>query len=318
VLTSPVLRCLKKQLTGAEIHFATKLSFKDIVEPNPYIDKTFYLNDSLKALIKQLRAEKYDAIIDLHNNARTLLIKLHLNAPSFSFNKLNVRKWLAINFKWNVLPQKHIVDRYIETARYLGIKNDGDGLDYFFMPGGKIDSADLPLSHIHGFVAVVIGAKHYTKKLPVEKLIALCKKIKAPIILLGGAEDAALGDVIKNAAGITVFNGCGKFTLSQSASILQLAKKVVTHDTGLMHIAAALKKDITAVWGNTFPQFGMYPYFGSKEKHADMYLLNSHNFEVTGLNCRPCSKIGFERCPKKHFKCMMLQDETKIADVVSK
>ena len=313
VLTTPVLRCLKKQLPNAEIHFATKASFKNIVEPNTNIDKRFYLQNSLNDLVKQLRAEQYDVIIDLHNNLRTLIVKLQLKAPSFSFNKLNFKKWLAVNLKLEVLPKQHIVDRYIGAAKYLGVKNDSEGLDYFFTPGEKIDPHELPLTHIHGFVAVAIGALHNTKKLPVEKIISICKKIKAPIILLGGKEDAEIGEAIKNAVGITVFNGCGKFTLSESASILQLAKKVVTHDTGLMHIAAALKKDITSIWGNTVPQFGMYPYFGNKEKYADKYRLNSHLFEVKGLSCRPCSKIGFDKCPKKHFKCMMLQNEDDIA-----
>lgn len=181
VLSSPAVRCLKKQVPGAEIHFATKALFKDIIEPNVYIDKKFYLQNSLRALIKQLRAEKYDVIIDLHNNLRTLLVKLQLKAPSFSFNKLNFRKWLMVNLKWNVLPQKHIVDRYIETAKQLSVKNDGEGLDYFFTPGEKIDIAGLPLTHIHGFVAVAIGAKHYTKKLPAKSWLPFAKKLMRPL-----------------------------------------------------------------------------------------------------------------------------------------
>lgn len=317
VLTTPVVRCLKKQLPNAQIHFVTKAAFKTIIETNTNIDKCYYLQNSLGELIRQLRKENYDVIIDLHNNLRSLMVKMQLNAPSFSFNKLNLRKWLAVNFKWKVLPEKHIVDRYIDTARFIGVKNDGEGLEFFFKREEIIDTADLPLTHIHGFVAVAIGGNHNTKKLPAEKLIAICKNIKAPIILLGGKEDEEMGDKIKNAVGITAYNTCGKLTLSQSASILQLAKKVITHDTGLMHIAAALKKDVTSVWGNTIPEFGMYPYFGSKGKYDDLYQRNSHIFEVEGLSCRPCSKIGFDKCPKKHFKCMMLQDEVKIAAAIN-
>ena len=68
----------------------------------------------------------------------------------------------------------------------------------------------------------------------------------------------------------------------------------------MMHIAAAFKKKIYSVWGNTIPQFGMYPYMAAS---------NSKIIEVKGLGCRPCSKIGYDKCPKGHFKCMQEIDE---------
>ncbi|MBK5286208.1 MAG: glycosyl transferase, partial [Bacteroidia bacterium] len=102
------------------------------------------------------------------------------------------------------------------------------------------------------------------------------------------------------------FNAAGKFSLNQSAAIIKHSKKVIAHDTGLMHIAAAFKKEIISVWGNTVPEFGMFPYYGDDQVH-------SSKFEVQSLKCRPCTKIGYDRCPKGHFKCMVLQDENKIA-----
>jgi len=69
-----------------------------------------------------------------------------------------------------------------------------------------------------------------------------------------------------------------------------------------MHIAAAFKKPVLSIWGNTIPGFGMYPYMPLE------YRERSSIFEVRDLSCRPCSKIGFSACPKKHFKCMMDQD----------
>ncbi|MEM6699004.1 MAG: glycosyltransferase family 9 protein, partial [Bacteroidota bacterium] len=91
-----------------------------------------------------------------------------------------------------------------------------------------------------------------------------------------------------------------------SASVVRQAYKVITHDTGMMHIAAAFQKEILSVWGNTIPEFGMYPYYGSQKDR-------NTTFEVNNLSCRPCSKIGHETCPKGHFKCMELQDTGAIA-----
>ncbi|HUM45662.1 MAG TPA: glycosyltransferase family 9 protein, partial [Chitinophagales bacterium] len=106
-----------------------------------------------------------------------------------------------------------------------------------------------------------------------------------------------------------IFNGCGKFSLNQSASLLKSARLVITHDTGLMHIAAALRKKIISVWGNTVPEFGMYPYYGTAVHQEGIV-------QIQGLPCRPCSKIGFEKCPKGHFRCMQLIDENEIVKMV--
>ena len=291
VLTTPVIRCIKRQVNEVEVHYLTKKAFEPLLAGNPYIDKIHFLNESLSRTISELKLENFDHIIDLHHNLRTLIIKRRVGRPSSSFNKLNWQKWLLTNVGISRLPKKHIVDRYLETAEFLGVKNDGAGLDYFLI--GNYDlTLLLPPSH-QSYIALVIGAQHATKRLPLARLIELCGLIKQPIVLLGGPDDMDRGEIIK-AAGNQVFNGCGKFKLDQSAFLVKMAKSVITHDTGLMHIAAAFKKTVLSVWGNTVPEFGMYPYMAGK----------SYIYEVRGLPCRPCSKIGYEKCPRGHFKCM--------------
>jgi ADP-heptose:LPS heptosyltransferase len=309
VLTTPVIRCLKQQVQGAEVHYALKKNFGDTLKHNPYIDKTFFLEDNLSSLIAELKKEKYDYIIDLHHNQRTFFIKLRLGVKSFSFNKLNFKKWLLVNFKINRLPDISIVDRYMETVKSFGIKNDGKGLDYFISTEDESVLQTLPENFHQGYVAFVIGAKHFTKQLPAEKIISICNKVSSLIILLGGKEDIEKGRLISESA-VNIYNAAGKFSLNQSAAIIKHAKKVITHDTGLMHIAAAFKKEIISVWGNTVPEFGMAPHYGAAE-------IKNSRFEIQNLKCRPCSKIGYEKCPLGHFKCMMLHDETEIANAAN-
>jgi ADP-heptose:LPS heptosyltransferase len=117
VLTTPVIRCLKEQVAGVEIHYATKSAFKGIVSNNLYIDKVHTLEHSTTVLIQELKNEKFDLIIDLHKNLRTKKIIWSLGVKSVSFNKLNIRKWLFVNWKFKTMPDKHIVDRYMETKR---------------------------------------------------------------------------------------------------------------------------------------------------------------------------------------------------------
>jgi len=312
VLTTPVIRCLRKKFPDAQIHFLTKQSFKNIIASNPYVDKIHTLGDSFELMLHELKTEEYDYIIDLHHNLRTLRIKRFLkNVKSFSFNKLNVEKFIYTSFKINTLPKKHIVDRNIEAVAALGLVNDDLGLDYFIPETDKIKKGDIPTSHLLGYIAVVIGAALATKKMPLHKLKELYAAINYPIILLGDKNDYEDGKAIAAVDDIKVYNACGKFNLNESADIIRNAKLVVTHDTGLMHIAAALQKPIISVWGNTVPEFGMYPYYGK---------LSSQQYDVVAINklwCRPCSKIGYDKCPKGHFKCMELIAVNEIVNMVN-
>lgn len=312
VLTTPVVRCLRKQYPEAEIHFLTKQSFRNIVASNPYINKVHTLGDSFELMLHELKTEEYDYVIDLHHNLRTLRIKRFLKGvKSFSFNKLNVEKYIYTNFKINLLPKKHIVDRNLEAIASLGVVNDGQGLDYFIPEKDQVTKDDIPTSHLLGYVAIVIGAALATKKMPLHKLKELCAAIQFPIILLGGKEDVEEGKAIAAVDDIKIYNACGKFNLNESADIVRGARLVVTHDTGLMHIAAALQKPIISIWGNTVPAFGMYPYYGK---------LSAQHFDVVEINklwCRPCSKIGYDKCPKGHFKCMEQIAVNEIVNIVN-
>lgn len=306
VLTTPVIRCIKLQIPKAEVHFLTKATFKSVTVANPYIDHFHYLDDNWDVMLQQLKDQQFDYIIDLHHNLRTAKIKRALNVKAFSYNKLNIQKWLLTAFKINQMPALHIVDRCIASLKTFGVVNDGAGLDYFIPKEEEISFKDLPFSHSFGYIGLVIGAAHATKKMPIHQLQKLCAAIKHPIILLGGAEDKAAGDEIALVDEVKVYNACGKFSLNESADIVKHAKCIISHDTGLMHIAAALKKRIISVWGNTIPGFGMTPYYGS-------HIVRNEIFEVNNLNCRPCSKIGYNKCPRKHFNCMEQQNVLQIA-----
>lgn len=289
---------------GAEVHFLTKINFRDVLSANPYIDRLHLLDKNEAELIQQLKAERFDYVIDLHHNLRSLRFKLALGVRSRSFDKLNWAKWLLVKLKINVLPDQHIVDRYLATVAFLGIQNDGQGLDYFIPENNLLPDNLLAPVYRAGYVAFVIGGQHATKMLPREKILAICLAIQSPVVLLGGPDDKDKGDWIAEQGNGKIFNACGHFKLNESADLVRKAQAVITHDTGLMHIAAAFRQKIIVVWGNTVPEFGMYPYLPA-EQHF-------YSFEQK-LDCRPCSKIGYSSCPKGHFKCMQLQDTDVIA-----
>jgi len=311
VLTTPVIRCLKLQRPGDEIHFFTKPEFGDMLAASPYIEKVHLLDPEPGKQYRKLAGEGFDELIDLHHNARTLRIKNAMGIPSFSFPKLNGQKWLMVKFKWNFLPDQSVVDRYMDTVNHLGVINDHQGLDYFIPPADRVSEGTLPVSHASGFIALAIGAAHFTKRLPVEKLKELCDRIHYPILLLGGKEDIPAAEVLTSSDSQKIFNGCGKFSINASADLVRQAKLVISHDTGLMHIATAFKKPLISIWGNTIPEFGMFPYYGYNNLQFpdDRMDIIQHK----GLYCRPCTKIGYSRCPKGHFRCMQDLDMQEIA-----
>jgi ADP-heptose:LPS heptosyltransferase len=310
VLTTPVIRCIKKQVLGAELHFLVKRNYSAILLSNPYIDKVHIWHDDIAGTIKELRREEFDVVVDLHHNVNSLKIKSALGAKTFSFNKLNVEKWLMTALKWNRLPDMHIVARSLDTVSSFGVINDGAGLDFFIPPEDEMDPVNISSILNRGYVGLVIGAAHFTKKLPLHKLLELVNGMNNPVLLLGAKEDHETGVTIAAAGSGIVINACGMFNLNQSASLVKQARIIITHDTGLMHIAAAFKKPMVSIWGNTIPGFGMYAYYGNVPGR-------DFRSEVAPLYCRPCSKIGYKHCPKNHFRCMEDQDLQQVIQQVN-
>jgi len=318
VLATPAIRCLKTQLPGADVHFLTKRSFKAVTEANPYIDQFHYYDNNLSELIDQLKKENFDLIIDLHRNFRTEIIKFRLDVLSISYKKLNFQKFLLTRFGINKMPGRHITDRCMDTIAPLGVVNDGMGLDYFIPLDHHIKSTDIPTSHQSGFIALVIGASYFTKKLPVKKLQELCTSLQFPIILIGGKEDVKAGEHIAAIDSVKIYNACGKFSLHESADLVQQSKLVISHDTGFQYIACAFNKKVLAIWGGTSPLLDVEPYYGIHQLQAHTDSIAYQNFIVPNLPCQPCSNYGTKTCPKSHFKCMRLQDIVLIADTAKR
>jgi ADP-heptose:LPS heptosyltransferase len=305
VLTTPVLRHLKQQVEDAEVHYLTKSSYASLLESNPYVDRIHRFEGNYRATLRELKEAGFDYIIDLHNNARTARIKLGLKRMDLTVRKLNFRKWLLVNLRIDRMPDLHMVDRNLETIRPFFEEQDSGGLDYFIPPDQEVDLSEWPVEFRKGYIGLSIGAQHETKKLPREMLVELCRLLEQPVVILGGPGDRDAGeDIVCALPDRSILNACGEYSIHQSASLVRQCRVLITHDTGLMHIGAAFGKKILSVWGNTVPRFGMEPYRPDP---------SSAQFEVQGLGCRPCSKIGHASCPKKHFKCMKEQDLQAIA-----
>ncbi len=309
VMTSPVIRCLKKQVNDAEIHFLTYDVNRSAVEYNPSVDALHVVAHSWELVIEQLKTEDYSFIIDLQNDHRSARIKSNLPVKTFTLEDHDTRKAIYTSFKINMMPATHRVDRYFRTVASLEVKNDGRGLDYFISPKDETKREDIPASHHAGYIACAIGALYGTRRWPLLKWKEFATKMDHPIILVGTNEDLEWANVITAIDPVRIYNACGKFTINETADLIKKAKLVIAHDNDWMHIAAAYQRPIISLWGNTVPSFGVYPYYGSAETQYPAASVPSPParfdiLQVSKLWCRPCSAAGYYKCPRGHFKCM--------------
>lgn len=306
ILTTPVLRALRNRFPESEIHYLTKEKFREAIEHHPVPAKFWFLKDSLSELIQKLQAERFDIIIDLHASLRSMMVRFQLNGDKYIFPKKSLQRWKFIKLRMGNPDSRHIVERYLSAVGPLGAEDDRGGLDFPLLDSARLKVAAVQKSHFgnRSYFAIVLSATWKTKKWPVSHFIRFLQSYALPFVLLGGPGEQAEAEEIMQAipGGI---NMTGKCSLQESAAWLEPAKFVITHDTGLMHISAALKKMCFVIWGNTSPVLGMYPW------RTEFY-----NLEVRGLNCRPCTHLGYAQCPKGHFACMMNNDPEKLADLV--
>ncbi len=307
IYTSPVIRCLKQQIPNSEIHFLTKPNFKFLLDNNPCIAQLHLLKPKLKDTIRDLKTENFDYVIDLHNSLRSTLVKLQLGIKFSTYKKERLKKWLALKLRINLIKPNHLVNRYLKAVEFLGVNNDGKPIDYFLPENTPSLLEIIPDYYSHPYIAFIIGATHFTKRMPNEKVISLCKKIKLPVILLGGDDVKTNAAVISEALPNKIINLVGQISLNESVTVVKYAAQVIGFDTGLTHISEAFNKKLTTIWGSTVPELlGVQPY-----------QINNHYEAGVTLSCRPCSKFGLSACPKGHFKCMKDINEDLIIDFIT-
>jgi len=290
LLTTPLIRSIKKKNPALQIDFALKEEFFELLQNNPNLTNIHRYTKHCfekQILIKALISNDYNLVIDLQNNLRSREIIRPLHCQTLRFKNNNFKKFLLVHFKINKLKDApQIPVRYAEAA---GVELDSEGLDFFtaIKPNPKLKADEK-------YIGLCPGARHFTKRWPREYFIELGKRLESTgykIALFGGLEEVDLcfemENQIKNA-----INLCNTSIL-QVGSDMKMCRVIYTNDSGLMHLASAVKVPIIAFFGSTVREFGFFPY---KAKSIEL--------EMENLSCRPCTHIGRKSCPKIHFKCL--------------
>lgn len=303
LLTTPFIRQTRMAFPDSTIDFVIKQRFIDLVRFNPHINHIYSVAEEeglkgLNEIRKQINSRRYDYIFDLHNNIRSRIITRGLKVPVFRMHKDKLKRALLVYAKINLYKKPVPIPlRYLQVGKAAGIKDDGNGLEIFWKNYIEENLFDYVDRHFFSkpFIAIAPGAGFKTKRWPIEYFAELIKKLETvkslPVVLLGSKDEASYFKPLEALPRVT--NLAGKLTLLEAAILISKAKFLVANDTGLMHMATAVKTPVLAIFGSTVEEFGFFPF---RSEHQVV--------QKEGLWCRPCSHIGRNHCPLGHFKCM--------------
>jgi len=321
VLVTSLLRNLRRHFPQAQIDVVVKTAFTDLLRHHPAISRLYEVmpergRAELQELGKQLRERRYDVVLDVHKNFRSLFLSRAARAPRvLRYKKFYLRRWMLVHLRLNFLRHTPpIRQRYVQASAALGVIDDG-GPPELFWTEAEEKAADRALRAAgwdgkSTLVAVAPGAGFFTKRWPAEKFAEVARELTARgifVVILGNEQDRDLAAGIQRALSGTHASLAGQTGLLVTAAILKKCRALISNDSGVMHIAEAVGTPLVAIFGSTTRELGFFPQQP-----------NSRVVENINLRCRPCSHLGKAKCPKGHFLCMQAITPEQIIAVLDK
>ena len=305
LLMTPLLSLLRAACPQAQVDVLVKAEYRDLLRAHPEITRllTFDSRQSLLSALRALRADRYDLALDLHCTPRSQLLLRGLRARRrLVYNKRVLRRALLVRLGWNTLRDViPVPELYVAPLRRLGLTGRLGPPTMHLDP----ESTEAMQAHIartlpdashQPLLAVAPGARWPTKRWPVERFATVAQELarekQAAVVILGGPDEAQLARTLYDKIDVPVVNAAGTLSLMNSAALLSRCRLLISNDSGLMHMATALRVPVVAIFGPTVQEFGFYPFQARSEVVSEP------------LACRPCSTKGSIRCPREHHACM--------------
>lgn len=299
LLTTPLVRALRRRHPEARLVFVTKRGMAPLVAENPHLSDVLTLapDEPVRDLARRLRALGPTHGLDLHSSLRTAALRWLVRCRWRGYSKRKLARTMLIATKLDVYGRAlPVPERYFEAARGLDVRPDGAGPEFFLAASARQRVTAWLAAHGVGdapFAALAPGAAHATKRWPPAHWLALAERLRAaglvPVIV-GGPDDRGVAQQL--AAGGQGVSAAGELSLQETGALLERARLAVTGDTGVMHMATGVRTPVVALFGPTVRQFGFFPY------QAKSVVLERP------LDCRPCSAMGSRRCPLGHHRCL--------------
>lgn len=300
ILATGLVKKLKEFYPDSPIDFLVKKGNESILEGHPMIRNVIVFDKkkkikSLYSIIREIRSEKYDILLNLHRFGSSGLIAFLSGAKyKTGFDKNPFSFSYDFRAKHIIEPEKRIHE--IERNHLL-IKNLTDEKaerPYLYIPE-KIESRIREFT-TEPFICIAPASVWFTKQYPEEKWVEFLKSIsKIKVFFLGGPGDIELCSRIMEKSGVHGEILAGKLSLLESAALMKKAKMNYVNDSGPLHLCSAVNAPVTSIFCSTVPGFGFYPLSDNN------YIIQT---EET-LKCRPCGLHGYKNCPEGHFLCAL-------------
>lgn len=293
ILATALVESIHKNNAAYTIDVLVRKGNDCVFDGHPFVRKVIVwdkTSESVFRIIRQVRKQRYDAVINIQRHFRTgLITALSGSSLTVGFNK----NPLSFLFSKTVA---HVIDGRHEIIRNQGLAEHFCGPEPS-MPRlypSSTDYSSVSQYQHEPYVCIAPTSVWATKQYPSQGWVEVIKRLDVPVWLLGAPADAAACDAIVEASGKeTVRSLAGKLSVLQSAAIMSKAVMNFVNDSAAMHIASSVNAPTTALFCSTIPAFG----FGPLSKHSVVV----ETQEI--LTCRPCGLHGRPSCPEGHFKC---------------
>jgi len=327
VLSTPLIRALHRRFPQSQIDYLVRTEYSELLRGNPYLSTVYTFPaggtaDDLRQIRQNVLDTSYDLIVDIHGSLRSRILCRGMRNV-VRINKRVVPRFILVQFRKDFYRlfggAPGVADRYLETVSQYGVTDDGAGLEVF--PGRAEEQRVDELLHDKGMqngtplIGLCPSARHFTKMWPeeffAETAAVLGRKHNVAIALFGSADELVRSQGITRQIrthfpAVEIIDSTGKLSFLETAALMDRCRLILSNDSGLMHLAAARKRKILAIFGSTVRQFGFLP------PPELSIVLEQHE-----LKCRPCTHIGRKECPRGHFRCMREISASRAIDAAS-
>ncbi len=312
VLATAIVEKLYRYFPDAQIDFLLRKGNEALLENHPFLHEVLIWNKkenktkNLLALLKKIRKNKYDVVINMQRFASTGILAAFSEAKEkIGFDKNPLSFLFTKKIRHNMTNGRHEVERNNDLIAHLTDtmltkprlyptqKNYDEAKDLMAQP----------------YICITPASVWFTKQYPAEKWIEFINSLppNLTIYLLGGKTDISLCEMIKEKTkNKQVVIEAGKLNFLSSAALMEKAVMNYTNDSAPLHFASATDAPVSAIFCSTIPAFGYYPL---SEKSLIIETKEQ-------LACRPCTLHGKRACPLGHFKCGYTIENSQLLDAL--
>lgn len=297
ILALPVANSINRADPEISVGFVTSQRYAPLLAHSPDVDNVHVYasrqgaSNSLRSLIDELRRQKYDVVIDLQKNPRSVIMTALLNPLRVvSYPKRRLQRELQIRHPSRRSRIGHTVDAYLRTLSWLGIEPVSRQPHLELKAGmrefGKSFVKQFRLTE--NIVGMCPGSKHFEKQWPGFPPLAglLLTDANMSVVVFKDLLDEFDPDLGISSDRLAAADS---MPIDKIAGVMAQCDVVVSNDSGLMHLAAALSVPVIGIFGPTHPVLGFAPLGATARVICD------------DVPCSPCSLHGEKKCrmPRK-------------------